>query len=63
MKLTKWKLEDYINSRRDLMEYVWAALETQNEDFFIIACQDVIRIAKKKKWLKKRSLSWLRNKD
>lgn len=63
MKLTKWKLEDYINSRSDLMEYMWGALETKNEDFFIIACQDVIRIAKKKGWLKKRSLSWLKNKD
>ena len=63
MKLTKWKLEDTIKTECDLMDYMHAALDEDNVDFFFIACRDVVRIAKKRGWLKRRRLSWLKNKD
>ena len=54
----KWRVEDYINTRDDLVNLMWAALDEiksdkmQNIDFeyFLYACEDIVRIAKMKGW-------------
>lgn len=50
MKLKPWKLEDEIETKLDLMEYLKAALEEGDFYFTLIACEDFIKITKKKGW-------------
>jgi len=59
-KVTEWKLEDYVRSREDLVNLMWATLDDidtedvadKDFEFFIHACLDVITIAKQKGWIK-----------
>lgn len=58
-KITEWKLEDNINTKDDLMNLVWAAVDDMPEpitkedfDYLIHLCKDVLRIAKLKGWIK-----------
>lgn len=63
MKVSKWNLDDGMKTVCDLRGYMYAVLEEtegQSDDFFFIACKDVLRIAKKKGWLKRKGLSWLK---
>lgn len=46
-----WAIEDYVNSKKDVLDYLWAALDEADEDYVLIACQDIVRIAKAKGWL------------
>lgn len=50
MKLKEWKLEDQINSQVDLVDYLFAAMKEYDFKFLLIACKDVLNIAKKKGW-------------
>ena len=49
-KITEWKLEDYIKTKGDLVNYLETALEEKDFAYLLIACKDVIKIAKKKGW-------------
>lgn len=53
MKLSEWKLEDQIQSREELIDYMWAAIEEADFEFMLIACREVLEIAKKKGWMRK----------
>ena len=63
MKLKQWNLDDGIKTVCDLRDYMYAVLEEtegQSDEFFLIACKDVLRIAKERGWLKRKGLSWLK---
>lgn len=53
MKLIEWKLENEIQTKEELMGYMEAASEEGDWDFFLIACREVLEIAKKKGWMRK----------
>lgn len=66
MKTTEWKLEDNIKTKDDLFEYMRAAIEENDFEFFIIACRDVLKISKEKGFYTKKDNSrryYLLNKD
>lgn len=55
----EWILEDYIKTKDDLYNLLWAGLdeikEPMNEkdfEYLLILCQDVLDIAKKRGWKK-----------
>ncbi len=50
MKLNEWKLGDHINSQVELVEYLLAAIKEYDFKFLLVACKDVLDIAKKKGW-------------
>lgn len=54
MQVTEWKLEDQIRTQDELVGYLAAAVEDGDFRFILIACRDVIEIAKKKGWNKKK---------
>ena len=60
MKLTEWKLEDQIKTRKDLVNFMWAAVDDiikiqrphkKEMQWLKIACNDFVRIAKQKGWV------------
>lgn len=51
-KITEWKLEDYIKTKEDLVNYLESALEEKDFAYLLIACKDALEIAKKKGWTK-----------
>lgn len=51
-KITEWKLSDSMKSPVDLLYYLSGALEENDTDFIVIACNDVVEIAKEKGWIK-----------
>lgn len=53
MTVTEWKLEDQIQTKEELTGYLSAAIEEADFDFMLIACREVLEIAKKKGWIKK----------
>ena len=50
MKPKEWNIEDEINTKLDLMEYLEAALAEGDFYFTLVACEDFIKITKKKGW-------------
>jgi len=54
-KATKWELSDCIKSEDELIDYLWACLETynkeKNREFLWISCEDVAKIAREKGYL------------
>ena len=60
MKLTEWKLDDEIKTRKDLVNFMWAAVDDiiktprprkKEMQWLKIACNDFVRIAKQKGWV------------
>lgn len=60
MKLTEWKLDDEIKTRKDLVNFMWAAVydiiniknpHKKEMQWLKIACNDFVRIAKQKGWV------------
>lgn len=56
-KLKKWDISDYIKSRVDLIELLWAGLDEIKDandkkdfEYLLHLCEDVIRIAKERGW-------------
>lgn len=56
-KLKKWDISDYIKSRVDLVELLWAGLDEIKDandkkdfEYLLHLCEDVIRIAKERGW-------------
>lgn len=61
MKLTEWKLEEQIRSKEELAGYLEGAVEEGDFNFILIACRDVLDIARKKGWMGKdkcRKMTW-----
>ena len=52
-KPTPWKIEDYLKTKDDVVNYLQAALEENDFEYLCIACKDVVEVANKKGWLKK----------
>lgn len=57
-RLTEWVLEEHIKKRNDLVNYLWCAVQEVSEkptkkdmQWLKIACNDFVRIAKKKGWV------------
>lgn len=57
MKTTKWTIDEYIKSRVDLVELLWAGLDEIKDandkkdfEYLLHLCEDVIRIAKERGW-------------
>lgn len=58
-RLTEWVLEEHIKKRNDLVNYLWCAVQEVPEkptkkdmQWLKIACNDFVRVAKKKGWIK-----------
>ena len=59
-KLTEWELDDQIKTRKDLVNFMWAAVDDvikiqrprkKEMQWLKIACSDFVRIAKQKGWV------------
>jgi len=57
MKVTPWNIMDYIHTKNDLLNLVWAGIEGMGDpmtekdfEYLLFLCQDVLDIAKKKGW-------------
>ena len=64
--MKEWNLEDNIKTKDDLFEYMLAAIEENDFEFFIIACRDVLKISKEKGFYTKKDNSrryYLLNRD
>ena len=48
MVITEWNLADNIKTKEDLFLYMESALEEKDLEYLIIACKDVVKIAKDK---------------
>ena len=59
-KITEWKLDDEIRTKRDLVGFLIAATEDVNPKYpgkkdmawLAVACKDYVRIAKQRGWVK-----------
>lgn len=49
----EWNLEDEIQTKEELLGYLEGAVEEGDWSFVLIACRDVLEIARKKGWTKK----------
>lgn len=56
-KLKKWDISDYIKSRVDLVELLWAGLDEIKDandkkdfEYLLFLCEDVLRLAKERGW-------------
>lgn len=54
-KATKWDLADCIKSEDELIDYLWACLDSFNTEhdrkFLWLSCEDIAKIARLKGWL------------
>lgn len=57
MKTTKWTIDEYIKSRVDLVELLWAGLDEIKDandkkdfEYLLFLCEDVLRLAKERDW-------------
>lgn len=54
-KATRWDLADCIKSEDELIDYLWACLDSfnteHNRKFLWLSCEDIAKIARLKGWL------------
>ena len=51
-KLTQWRLMDCMKTQKDLLYYLWAAVDEKDAEAIIGAAKDCVAIAKEKGWIK-----------